>query len=73
MRQYVEFTIDIKPFQAVQLILAVDNFGGVTVVKCISAGNGDGILDIDWGVGKSFIKLIRKKLDSHIIEIMKET
>ncbi|NRD79865.1 hypothetical protein HPT25_21240 [Bacillus sp. BRMEA1] len=117
MRQYLELTIDVKPFQAVQLILenkeiksalifddykvtgddekeisilvfekfffrtgntasltvTVDNFGGVTVVKCISSGNGDGILDIDWGVGKSFIKQIRKKLDSHIIEVMKET
>ena len=56
------------------ITVTVDNFGGVTIVKCISAaGNGDGIIDIDWGVGKSFIKLIRKKLSSHIIEIMKET
>lgn len=117
MRQYIEFTVDLKPFQAVQLILedkdlkstlifedykvtgvdekeisilvfekfflrtgntaaltvTVDNFSEVTIVKCISAGNGQGISDIDWGAGKSFIKPVRKKLESHIIEITKET
>ncbi|WP_312471841.1 DUF6054 family protein [Neobacillus sp.] len=117
MRQYIEFTVNVKPFQAVQLIvddkdlksdlifedykvtgedereisilvfekfflrtgntatltLTVDNFSGVTIIKCISAGNGGGILDTDWGAGKSFIKPIRKKLESHIIEITEET
>ena len=117
MRRYIEFTLDVKPFQAVQLIMddkdlksalifedykvagedekeisilvfekfflrtgntatltvIVDNFNGVTIVKCISAGNGDGILDTDWGAGKNFIKPVRKKLESHIIEITEET
>lgn len=117
MRQYIELTVDVKPFQAVQLILedmdlkstlifedykvtevdekeisilvfekfflrtgntatltvTIDNISGVTIIKCISAGNGDGILDIDLGAGKSFMKPIRKKLEPHIIEITKET
>ncbi|PGY11359.1 DUF6054 family protein [Bacillus sp. AFS031507] len=117
MRHYLEFTVDVKPFQAVQLILedkdikstlifedykvtenvekeisilvfeqfflrtgntasltvTVDNFTGVTIIKCITAGNGDGILDIDWGAGKALLKPVRKKLESNIIEISKET
>jgi hypothetical protein len=55
------------------LTVTVDNYTGVTVVKCISAGNGQGIFNIGLGAGKSFIKPIRNKLESHIIEITRET
>jgi hypothetical protein len=51
------------------LTITISNFEGETTVKCISTGNGDGIFDIGWGAGKSFIKPIRKVLDPHILEI----
>ncbi|MBP0726972.1 hypothetical protein J5Y03_17580 [Bacillus sp. RG28] len=117
MKHYLEFIVDVKPYQAVQLIfedqelksnlifedykvtevdekeiailvfekyflrnnstatltVTIDNFSGVTLVKCISSGNGEGLFDIGWGAGKSFIKPLRKKLESNIIEITKET
>jgi len=115
MKHFLEFTVDVKPTQAVQrifedielksnlifedykaadekeiailvfqkfffrnnstatLTVTVDNFSGVTAVKCISSGNGEGFFDIGWGAGTSFMKPIRKKLESNIIEITRET
>ncbi|KQL33576.1 hypothetical protein AN960_21130 [Bacillus sp. FJAT-25509] len=114
MKHYTEFTVNIKPTQATQLILedtdlqsnlifqdykaaeekeivilvfqkyffrnnstatltvTIDNFSGDTYVKCISSGNGDGIFDIGWGAGKSFIKPIRLKLAANILEIIED-
>ncbi|MFF2875027.1 DUF6054 family protein [Gottfriedia sp. NPDC057991] len=114
MKHYLEFTVNIKPVQATQLILedtelqsnlifqdnkgaeekeivilvfqkfffrnnstatltvTIDDFSGVTYVKCISSGNGDGIFDIGWGAGKSFIKPIRQKLAANILEIIED-
>ncbi len=54
------------------LTVTIDNFSDVTYVKCISSGNGDGLLDIGWGAGKSFIKPIRLKLAANILEIIEE-
>jgi hypothetical protein len=117
MKHYLEFTVNVNPSQAKQLIfedvelksklifeeyktiegdekeiailvfekfflrnnstatltVTIDNFSGVTFVKCISSGNGEGIFDIGWGAGKSFINSLRKNLESNIIEIIKET
>lgn len=117
MKHFLEFKINIKPIQAVQLILddkqlksklifedykviqddekeivilvfekfflrnnctatltvTIDNFNSGTIVKCISSGNGEGILDIGMGAGKSFISSLRKNLESNILEIVKET
>lgn len=116
MKHYLEFTVNVKPVQAAQLIfedvelksklifedykvieavekeiailifekffirnnstatltVTIDNFGGETFVKCISSGNGEGLFDIGWGAGKSFIKPIRNKLASNIIEIKED-
>lgn len=55
------------------LTVIADNFSGVPIVKCISAGNGQGILDMDLGAGKSFLKPVRKILEPHIIEITQES
>ncbi|MDP4085471.1 MAG: DUF6054 family protein [Bacillota bacterium] len=54
------------------LTVIVDNFSQITQVKCISSGTGQGLLNIDWRAGKSFINLIKNQLDSHIMEITKE-
>ncbi|TYR73593.1 hypothetical protein FZC79_18330 [Rossellomorea vietnamensis] len=119
MRSYLEFTVDLKPFDAVSRILShpdykeelafqdykvasgkdedakavailvfekyffrnnstatltvtVSDFEGDTTVKCISTGNGDGVFDIGWWAGKSFIKPLRKILDPYILEMKQE-
>lgn len=120
MRSYLEFTVDIQPFDAVSLLLSdselkedlvfqdykvvdkdnkhaeaiailvferyffrnnstatltvtVSNFEGDTTLKCISTGNGDGVFDIGWWAGKSFIKPVRKILDPHMLKIVEES
>jgi hypothetical protein len=117
MRSYLEFTVDIDPFDAVSMILSdedfkqelvfqdykvanddanaiailvferyffrnnstatltitVSNFEGDTTLKCISTGNGEGIFDIGWWAGKSFIKPIRKMFNPNILEIKDES
>ncbi|WP_113928118.1 DUF6054 family protein [Bacillus sp. P14.5] len=119
MRSYLEFTVNLKPFDTVSLILSdpdykqelafqdykvangkdeepntiaiivfekyffrnnstatltvtVSDFEGDTTVKCISTGNGDGVFDIGWWAGKSFIKPLRKILDPYILEVKEE-
>ncbi|MGD6967370.1 DUF6054 family protein [Rossellomorea vietnamensis] len=119
MRSYLEFTVDLKPFDAVSRILSdpdykeelafqdykvangkdedpnaiailvfekyffrnnstatltvtVSDFEGDTTVKCISTGNGDGVFDIGWWAGKSFMKPLRKILDPYILEMKQE-
>ncbi|ODG90118.1 MULTISPECIES: DUF6054 family protein [Bacillaceae] len=114
MKHYLEFTVNINPNQATQLILedldlksnlifqdnkvadekevvilvfqkfffrnnstatltvTIDNFSGVTYVKCISSGNGEGIFDFGWGAGKSFIKPIRLKLATNILDVIED-
>ncbi|XZF74944.1 DUF6054 family protein [Bacillus sp. AL-1R] len=54
------------------LTVTIDNFNGVTYVKCISSGNGEGMFDIGWGAGKSFIKPIRLRLAANILEIIED-
>ncbi|WP_186577199.1 DUF6054 family protein [Aquibacillus kalidii] len=51
------------------LTITIDNFGGETVMKCVSTGNGEGILDIGWGAGTSFIKSASQALDEHIVAV----
>ncbi len=50
------------------LTVTIDNFDGETVMKCISTGNGEGIFDIGWGSGKSFINSVRTPLIPNIKE-----
>ncbi|WP_088071535.1 DUF6054 family protein [Gottfriedia luciferensis] len=54
------------------LTVTIDNFSGATFVKCISSGNGEGLFDIGWGAGKSFINSLRKNLESNILQIILE-
>ncbi|MEH7399960.1 MULTISPECIES: DUF6054 family protein [Bacillaceae] len=54
------------------LTVTIDNFSGETYVKCISSGNGEGIFDIGWGAGKSFIKPIRLKLAANLLEVIED-
>jgi len=42
------------------LTVLLDHIEGETVMKCVSTGNGEGILDIGWGSGKSFINRKRR-------------
>ncbi|RIW37414.1 hypothetical protein D3H55_05100 [Bacillus salacetis] len=55
------------------LTVTVSNFEGETTIKCISTGNGAGIFNIGWGAGKSFMKPIRKTLESHILEVKEDS
>lgn len=54
------------------LTITFDNFSEVSIVKCISAGNGVGIFNISWGAGISFINSVRNILEPHIVDILKE-
>ncbi|WP_421378157.1 DUF6054 family protein [Bacillus salacetis] len=54
------------------LTITVSNFEGVTTLKCISTGNGTGLIDIGLWAGRSFIKPVRKILAPHILEIIDE-
>jgi hypothetical protein len=120
MQSYSEFTVDLKPVEAVALLLSdgdlreqlvfqdykvstvtdaeekaiailvlekyffrnnntatltitVSNFEGETTLKCISTGNGTGIIDIGLWAGKSFIKSVQKILTPHILEMAEES
>ncbi|MGM0846461.1 MAG: DUF6054 family protein [Bacillota bacterium] len=55
------------------LTVTVSDFEGETTVKCISTGNGDGVFDIGWWAGKSFMKPLRKILDPYILQIKEES
>ncbi|KAB2331880.1 DUF6054 family protein [Bacillus mesophilum] len=54
------------------LTVVFDNFEGETVMKCISAGNGDGLFNFGLGSGKNFIKSIRSPLEDYIVEVVHE-
>lgn len=54
------------------LTVIIDNFDGATIMKCISAGNGEGIFNIGWGSGKNFIHLVRQPLEKYIIQVIQE-
>lgn len=54
------------------LTITVDNFNGETIMKCISTGNGEGLFDIGWGAGKSFINSARYPVEEHIIEVVQD-
>ncbi|WP_080848459.1 DUF6054 family protein [Cytobacillus gottheilii] len=54
------------------LTVVFDNFEGETIMKCISAGNGDGLFNFGLGSGKNFIKSIRSPLEDYIVEVIHE-
>ncbi|XQY93065.1 DUF6054 family protein [Metabacillus sp. HB246100] len=48
------------------MTVLLDHIEGETVMKCVSTGNGEGILDIGWGAGKSFINRVRRVVEEDI-------
>ncbi|TXC86066.1 hypothetical protein FS935_18650 [Metabacillus litoralis] len=54
------------------LTVTIDNFEGETIMKCVSTGNGEGLFDIGWGAGRSFINSARHPLEAYIIEVIRE-
>ncbi|MUK87893.1 hypothetical protein GMD78_05705 [Ornithinibacillus sp. L9] len=55
------------------LTVTLDNLNGETIVKCISTGNSEGLLNISWGADKQFIKIVEKILEPNLEEVIKET
>jgi Family of unknown function (DUF6054) len=55
------------------LTVTIDNLTGETIVKCISSGNSEGLLNLSMGADKKFIQPIKKRLDPYIEEILLET
>ncbi|MGD6943283.1 DUF6054 family protein [Cytobacillus gottheilii] len=54
------------------LTVILENFDGETIMKCISAGNGEGLFNIGWGSGKNFINSVRYPLEGYILEVIHE-
>ncbi|MCZ2260363.1 DUF6054 family protein [Sporosarcina sp. G11-34] len=49
------------------LTVTIDNFEDVTKVHAVASGGSEGILPIDWGAGKSFVRIVENTLRPYLI------
>ena len=49
------------------LTVVIDNLNGVTNVRSIGGGGGEGLFFFDWGASESFSNCVRKALEAYIV------
>jgi hypothetical protein len=47
------------------LVVTIEQQDEVLSFEVISTGSGEGLLNIDWGSGKSFVKSVRKIIETY--------
>ncbi|UYP09655.1 DUF6054 family protein [Priestia megaterium] len=50
------------------LTIILENVSGPNKVKCIPAGSAEGILNIDWGASKDFVRWVENALSAYTLE-----
>ncbi len=50
------------------LTVVIDNLNGVTNVRSIGGGGGEGLFSFDWGASESFSNCAKKALEAYIIK-----